>query len=64
MASVHLFTLSFIRSMMEYYVKSLFTKDIEFFDQNKISDLFSLLTDDIKNLSDSSILNYLDFLKR
>ena len=28
MASVHLFTLSFARSMMEYYVKSLFTKDI------------------------------------
>ena len=63
MASVHLFTLSFIRSMMEYYVKSLFTKDIEFFDQNKISDLFSLLTDDIKNLSDSSILELFGFFK-
>ena len=36
---------------MEYYVKSLFTKDLEFFDKNKISDLFSLLTDDIKNLN-------------
>ena len=63
MASVHLFTLSFIRSMMEYYVKSLFTKDIEFFDQNKVSDLFSLLTDDIKNLSDSSILELFGFFK-
>ena len=63
MASVHLFTLSFIRSMMEYYVKSLFTKDIEFFDQNKIGDLFSLLTDDIKNLSDSSILELFGFFK-
>ena len=62
-ASVHLFTLSFVRSMMEYYVKSLFTKDIEFFDKNKISDLFSLLTDDIKNLSDSSILELFGFFK-
>jgi ABC-type multidrug transport system fused ATPase/permease subunit len=49
--------------MMEYYVKSLFTKDIEFFDQNKTSDLFSLLTDDIKNLSDTSILELFAFFK-
>ena len=63
MASVQLFILSFVRSMMEYYVKSLFEKDIEFFDQNKISDLFSLLTDDIKSLSDSSILELFGFFK-
>ena len=63
MASVHTFTLTFINSMMEYYVKSLFTKDLEFFDKNKTSDLFSLLTDDIKNLSDTSILELFAFFK-
>ena len=63
MAAVRAFTLTFVKSMMEYYVKSLFAKDIEFFDKNKISDLFSLLTDDIKNLSDSSILELFDFFK-
>ena len=63
MAAVRTFTLTFVKSMMEYYVKSLFAKDIEFFDKNKISDLFSLLTDDIKNLSDSSILELFDFFK-
>ena len=63
MAAVNTFTLTFIKSMMEYYVKSLFTKDIEFFDKNKTSDLFSLLTDDIKNLSDSSILELFGFFK-
>ena len=63
MAAVQTFTLTFVKSMMEYYVKSLFTKDIEFFDQNKTSDLFSLLTDDIKNLSDTSILELFAFFK-
>ena len=48
---------------MEYYVKALFTKDIEFFDQNKTSDLFSLLTDDIKNLSDTSLLELFGLVK-
>ena len=55
-ALIRLFTMTFVKSMREYYVKSLFTKDIEFFDQKKTSDLFSLLTEDIQNLSDSSIL--------
>ena len=62
-AAVDSFTLTFLKSMMEYYVKSLFSKDIEFFDKNKTSDLFSLLTDDLKNLSDSSILGLFDFFK-
>ena len=63
MAAVQTFTLTFVNSMMGYYVKSLFTKDIEFFDMNKTSDLFSLLTDDIKNLSDTSILELFAFFK-
>jgi ABC-type multidrug transport system fused ATPase/permease subunit len=57
------FTLTFFKSMMEYYVNSLFDKDLEFFDKNKISDLFSLLTEDIKNLSDISILGLFGFFK-
>ena len=63
MFSVRTFTISFLNSMMEYYVKALFTKDIEFFDQNKTSDLFSLLTDDIKNLSDTSLLELFGLVK-
>ena len=63
MAAVLTFTLTFLKSMMGYYVKSLFEKDIEFFDKNKTSDLFALLTDDIKNLSDTSILELFGFFK-
>ena len=62
-ALIRLFTMTFVKSMREYYVKSLFTKDIEFFDQKKTSDLFSLLTEDIQNLSDSSILELFHFIK-
>ena len=62
-AAMRIFSLSFVKSMREYYAKSLFTKDIEFFDKNKSSDLFALLTEDITNLSDTSILEMLDFFK-
>ena len=61
--SIKLFTLSFVKSMREYYVKSLFSKDIEFFDQKKTSDLFALLTEDIQNLTDTSILELFGFIK-
>ena len=62
-ASIRLFTSNFVKSLREYYVKNLFEKDIEFFDQNKTSDLFSLLTEDIQNLTDSSILELFAFIK-
>ena len=62
-ALIRLFTMTFVKSIREYYVKSLFTKDIEFFDQKKTSDLFSLLTEDIQNLTDSSILELFSFFK-
>ena len=62
-AAVDTFSLSLMKSMMEYFVKSLFTKDIEFFDKNKTSDLFSLLTNDIINLSNTSILGFFDLFK-
>ena len=61
--SIKLFILSFVKSIREYYIKNLFRKDIEFFDQQKTSDLFSLLTEDIQNLSDSSILELFEFIK-
>ena len=60
---IRLFTMNFIKSMREYYVKILLEKDIEFFDQNKTSDLFSLLTEDIQNLTDSSILELFSFFQ-
>ena len=62
-ASIKLFTFNFVKSLREYYVKNLLTKDIEFFDTKKTSDLFSLLTEDIQSLADSSILELFDFLK-
>ena len=61
--AVDTFTLSFMKSMMEYFVTSLFSKDIEFFDNNKTSDLFSLLTNDIIDLSDYSILEFFNLFK-
>ena len=63
LASVRLFSLAFLQSMTRYYVKALYSKDIEFFDINKTSDLFSLLTDDIKTLSDSSLIELFEFIK-
>ena len=62
-AAMEIFTLAFVKSMREYYVKSLFTKDLEFFDENKSSDLFSLLTEDIINLNDISILELFNCFK-
>ena len=62
-ALIRLFTFNYVKSLREYYVKSLFTKDIEFFDQRKTSDLFSLLTEDIQNLTDASILELFSFMK-
>ena len=62
-ASLNLFTYNYVKSIREYYVHNLFSKDIEFFDINKTSDLFSLLTEDIQNLTDASILGLFGFLK-
>ena len=61
--SIELFTLTFVKSIREEYIKNLFLKDLEFFEQKKISDLFSLLTEDIQNLTDTSILELFDFIK-
>ena len=62
-ASIILFTNNFLKSIRKYYVENLLSKDIEFFDLKKTSDLFSLLTEDIQNLSDTSILGLFGFLK-
>ena len=62
-AFIRLFLFNFVKSLREYYVKNLFTKDIEFFDTKKTSDLFSLLTEDIQSLTDASILELFAFLK-
>ena len=62
-ALIKLFTINFVKSLREHYVRKLYLKDIEFFDQNKTSDLFSLLTEDIQNLTDSSILEMFGYVK-
>ena len=62
-ASIQLFIFNFVKSLREFYVKNLFTKDLEFFDTKKTSDLFSLLTEDIQTLTDSSILELFAFFK-
>ena len=63
MVSIEAFTLTFVKSIREEYIKNLFFKDLEFFEQKKISDLFSLLTEDIQNLTDTSILELFGFIK-
>ena len=60
---IRLFTFNFIKSLREYYIKNLFTKDLEFFEQNKTSDLFTLLTEDMQNLTDTSIIEMFNFIK-
>ena len=47
----------------EYYVK-LLEKDTEFFDKNKISNLFTILSNDINIISDITMFGFINLLKQ
>ena len=59
----NLFIMSFVKEIREDYYKSLLLKDIEFFDKNKTSDLFEILTGDIQGLKNSLLLEFTKMVK-
>ena len=61
--SIEMFSMGFIKEMRKTYFKSLMEKDIEFFDSKTSSDLFSLLTGEIENLKNTSIIEVASIIK-
>lgn len=59
-----LFNKNIEKSIQRIYYLSLMKKDTEFFDKNKISDLFSILANDISIIGDISIFGFLNLLKQ
>ena len=62
--STDIFTKSFIKELRETYFKSLMQKDIEFFDARNSSDLFGLLTGDIEQLRNTTLIEVIEFMKK
>ena len=58
-----LFIMSFVREIRKEYYKSLLLKDIEFYDNNKTSYLFDILTGDISELKNSLLLEFTKMTK-
>ena len=59
----NLFIMSFVREIRKEYYKSLLLKDIEFYDNNKTSYLFDILTGDISELKNSLLLEFTKMTK-
>ena len=60
----NLFNKNFAFNLQKDYYLSLLKKDIEFFDKNKISNLFSILTNDISIIGGISVLGFINLLKQ
>ena len=60
----NLFNKNFEKNLQKEYYLSLLKKDTEFFDKNKISDLFSVLSNDISIIGDISVLGFVNLLKQ
>ena len=59
----NIFSLNYRLNLRREYYASILSKDLEFFDNNKSSDLFYILTHDIQKVEYASILGFLDDLK-
>ena len=59
----NIFSLNYRLNLRREYYTSILSKDLEFFDNNKSSDLFYILTHDIQKVEYASILGFLDDLK-
>ena len=59
----NLFSLNYRLHLRNVYYTSILSKDLEFFDNNKSSDLFYILTHDIQKVEYASILNFLGDVK-
>ena len=60
----NLFNKNFEKNLQKAYYLSLMEKDIEFFDNNKTSDLFTILSNDINIIGDISVLGFVNLLKQ
>ena len=60
----NLFSLNYRLSLRREYYNSLLSKDLEFFDNHKSSDLFYILTHDIQKVEYASILGLIDVFKK
>ena len=60
----NLFNKNFEKNLQKAYYLSLMEKDIEFFDKNKTSDLFTILSNDINIIGDISVLGFVNLLKQ
>ena len=58
-----IFSLNYRLNLRNVYYTSVLSKDLEFFDNNKSSDLFYILTHDIQKVEYASILRFLGDLK-
>ena len=59
-----LFSLNYRLSLRKEYYTSVLCKDLEFFDNNKSSDLFYILTHDIQKIEYASIIGMIDIFKK
>ena len=59
----NIFSLNYRLNLRNVYYTSILSKDLEFFDNNKSSDLFYILTHDIKKVEYASIIKYLGDMK-
>ena len=60
----NLFNKNFEKNLQKEYYLNLLKKDVEFFDKNKISNLFSILANDISIIGDISVLGFVNLLKQ
>ena len=59
----NIFSLNYRLNLRNVYYTSILSKDLEFFDNNKSSDLFYILTHDIQKVEYASIIKYLGDMK-
>ena len=60
----NLFNINFAINLQNEYYLSLLKKDLEFYDKNKISNLFSIISNDISVIGDISVLGFVNLLKQ
>ena len=60
----NLFNINFAINLQKEYYLSLLKKDLEFYDKNKISNLFSIISNDISIIGDISVLGFVNLLKQ
>ena len=60
----NIFNNNFEKNLQHEYYTKLLEKDCEFFDKNKISNLFSILSNDISIIGDITVFGFINLLKQ